>query len=294
MIVSIKNSRIKADVTTAGGQLTSIVDANAVEYLWQGNPEYWNGQAPPLFPMAGVLRNKRAIMPNGKECILERHGLVRKQEFSILDQSATSVIMRVTSNEETLKAFPYEYEFRAAYSINDKTLTTEFTAINIGKEDMPFTLGGHPAFNCPLTEKEKFEDYIVEFEKVETADCMTTDISTGLLYANKRDRILDNTNILPMSHKLFEVDSIPFDSLKSRRAKLYNPKTMRGVDMSFERLDYFVVWSSRNGGNFVALEPWTGLATCDDEDDIFMHKRGAKILKPNESMSFKFDVTIMN
>lgn len=294
MTVTIKNSEITADVTTAGGQLISIVDVNRIQYLWQGDPQYWNGTAPPLFPMAGVLRNKSAVMPNGKECHLERHGLVRKQEFSVLEKGDDFVVMSVCSNDETLKAFPYKYEFRAAYRLSGKTLTTEFTAINTGDEDMPFTLGGHPAFNCPLTGEEKFEDYTVEFEHAETADCMTTDISTGLLYADRRDRILDNTAVLPMSHKLFEVDSIPFDSLKSRKAKLYNPKTGRGVAMNFEGLDYFVVWSSRNGGNFVALEPWTGLATCNDEDDVFMHKRGAKLLKPGKQMSFSFDITILN
>lgn len=294
MTVTIKNSRIRADVTTFGGQLTSFSDVDGIEYLWQGDPKYWSGRAPLLFPIAGSLRNKRAVMPNGRECRLERHGLIRRQEFSVLEQGGDYVIMRAASNEETLKAFPYEYEFRAAYTINDKTLTTKLTVINTGAEDMPFTLGGHPAFNCPLTPDEKFEDYILEFEHIETADCMTMDISTGLLYASKRERVLDNTNVLPMSHKLFEVDSIPFDALKSRRVRLYNPETMRGVDMDFNSLDYFVLWSSRNGGNFIALEPWSGLATCDDEDDMFINKRGVKILKPHESKSFKFDVTVMN
>lgn len=30
---------------------------------------------------------------------------------------------------------------------------------------MPFLIGGHPGFNCPMFAGEKYSDYWIEFEK---------------------------------------------------------------------------------------------------------------------------------
>ena len=64
------------------------------------------------------------------------------------------------------------------------------------------------------------------------------------------------------------------------------------------RLDYqdfenLLIWSSANGGNFVALEPWTGISTCTDESDEFEKKRGMTVLEPGEEASFKFKITLI-
>jgi galactose mutarotase-like enzyme len=97
----------------------------------------------------------------------------------------------------------------------------------------------------------------------------------------------------PLHRSWFSYDAQIFDQLKSRSVKLYNPKTGRGVKVDFAGFDYLVVWSSKNGGNFVAIEPWTGLSTCSDEDDVFEHKRGVKILAPNASATHSFDITLL-
>lgn len=46
-------------------------------------------------------------------------------------------------------------------------------------------------------------------------------------------------------------------------------------------MDYLVIWSMNNG-NYVCIEPWTGLPTCSDEDDVFEHKRGCSVVKPGD------------
>jgi hypothetical protein len=84
-----------------------------------------------------------------------------------------------------------------------------------------------------------------------------------------------------------------FDQLKSKSAKMYNPKTGRGVKLDYKDFEYIIVWSSKNGGNFVTVELWTGLCTCSDEDDIFENKRGMKILAPNTSATHSFNVTLL-
>ena len=44
--VVIKNDRLIVEFTTLGGTFTSIKNAQGREYLWQGDPDCWRGQAP--------------------------------------------------------------------------------------------------------------------------------------------------------------------------------------------------------------------------------------------------------
>ena len=50
-MISISNPYMTVALSPEGGSLTSIRNAQTGrEYLWQGDPAYWTGQAPNLFP----------------------------------------------------------------------------------------------------------------------------------------------------------------------------------------------------------------------------------------------------
>lgn len=61
--------------------------------------------------------------------------------------------------------------------------------------------------------------------------------------------------------------------LESRQVTLSKKGEDKGVRLSFEGFPYLIVWSKPEG-DFVAVEPWGGLSTCSDEDDVLEHKRG--------------------
>ncbi|NLJ31555.1 MAG: aldose 1-epimerase family protein [Clostridiales bacterium] len=292
MNTTIKSNSASAEIKSFGAELTSIKDGEGTQYLWQGDPAYWSGQSPVLFPIAGNLRGKKATAGSGKACHMERHGVVRKMEFSLLENTGDSATFSVHSNQETRQRFPYDFEFQVKYTICEKSLTMSFTATNRDSEPMPFFVGGHPAFNCPLFEGESFEDYVVEFEKKEYANCPRP-TKDGLVDVEHRTLILNNSNTFPLDHTWFSYDCQIFDQLKSRSVKMYNPKTGRGMRVDFPDFEYLVVWSSKSGGNFVAIEPWTGISTCSDEDDALEHKRGVKILPPNASQTFSIMMTLL-
>ena len=42
----LKNECLTVSFLSFGGALHSIQDEDGLEYLWQGNAEYWSGQAP--------------------------------------------------------------------------------------------------------------------------------------------------------------------------------------------------------------------------------------------------------
>ena len=45
MVIELKSEQLRLNLTVLGGALSSIKDAEGVEYLWQGDATYWSGQA---------------------------------------------------------------------------------------------------------------------------------------------------------------------------------------------------------------------------------------------------------
>lgn len=293
MKYTLNSDKLTVEFDTFGGQLTSVKNSTGTEYLWQGDKTYWSGQAPVLFPIVGSLRDKKARIGGNKTCCMDRHGLLRKLEFEMVEYDKHSISFAIFSNVETKGPYPYDFKLIIQYILNGNDIITKYTVVNQNDEVMPFQIGGHPGFNCPLNKDESFEDYVLGFEYAETADCPKPLPSTGLVDVAQRTRMLTNSNTIKMNHNLFKVDALIFDQLKSRKAKLYNSATRNGVQISFADFDNLLVWSSANDGPFVALEPWSGLSTCSDENDVFEEKRGVHLLSARQSDSFSFTITIL-
>ncbi len=92
-----------------GGALSSIQDKDGVEYLWQGDPAYWSGQAPVLFPICGSLRGDTAHTETGKILKMPRHGIVRKREFVCTHNQEDRIVFHIESKGVMLEQFPWRF-----------------------------------------------------------------------------------------------------------------------------------------------------------------------------------------
>ena len=291
MNFKITSNTASAEIDFNTSMLSSL-KKDGIEYLWQGDPEYWGSQAPICFPIVGVLPDNKGVA-FGKECCMKRHGIARITPFELLEQRKNSVAFIQRSDEDTKKMYPFDYELIVRYTIVGDTVTNEFVITNTGDGKMPFVIGGHPAFNCPLTEDESFEDYSVIFDRVMTKQALRPDHITGLVDIDKRYPVLENTDTLKMSHDLFEEkDALIFDSIESKSATLIG-KSKKGVKIEYQDMENLLIWSAVGKPDFVALEPWTGISNCSDEDDVIENKRGMTVLEPNETVSFKFKITLI-
>ena len=57
MEIVLKRGGLTARVDTLGGELVSLRDAEGTEYIWGGDPAYWSGRNPILFPIVGGLKD---------------------------------------------------------------------------------------------------------------------------------------------------------------------------------------------------------------------------------------------
>lgn len=274
------------------GAMLNSLNKNNTEYLWQGDAKYWAGQAPVCFPITGVLPNGE-MEAFGKRCTMKRHGVARINPFEVLEQHKNSVTFVQRSDENTKRDFPFDYELKIKYTINGDTVTNEYIVTNTGEDKLPFVIGGHPAFNCPLTNGEKFEDYKVVFDKNITKPCLRPDHHTGLVNVFEKFDEMHGGDTLSLVHELFEEkDALIFENCEAKSATLIG-KSGKGVKIEFQDMNNLLIWSAVGNAPFVALEPWTGLASCNDEDGLFEHKRGMTVLEKDETASFKFKITMI-
>lgn len=291
MVVEITSKNNVVKCLMQGAMLTSL-KKDGIEYLWQGDDEHWAGQSPICFPIVGVLPNNKALA-FGKECNMKRHGVARISPFEVKEQGKNFVTFIQKSSDETKKAFPFDYELEVKYVLVDSTVNVLYTVKNSGDENLPFVIGGHPAFNCPLISGEAFEDYKVIFDKNMTKQVLRPNHETGLVNVSERFNALECSNTINLKHDLFEEnDAMIFDNIEAKEATLIGPNG-RGVKLQFQDFTNLLVWSACNKANFVALEPWTGISNCSDENEIFENKRGMTILEPNEIAEFKYKITMI-
>lgn len=217
MNYTLDNGELAIGLTTAGGSFTSI-KAEGREYLWQGDPTVWSGQAPICFPICGGLRDDRAMTRSGREVKLARHGFARKQEWELVEQMDGMVAFMLESSmhAELLEQYPFPFKIVARYTLEGKRVHVAYEVTNEGTEDMPFFVGGHPAFSCPLDEGESYDDYKLRFEADEAAELCSAVPSTGLIDVEGRSANPMVGRELPLAHELFDFAETIFDVLNSR------------------------------------------------------------------------------
>ena len=153
----LKNDKITVIISAHGAELQSIKSAEGREYLWQGDEKNWPRRSPLLFPIVCGLWNGQYRV-DGKTYELPRHGFARDMDFDVIEKTESSVTYELTSNEETMKVYPYEFGLNVSYFLNDDMINVVWTVRNMGKEEMHFQIGGHPAFNLPdVGEGDKVE-----------------------------------------------------------------------------------------------------------------------------------------
>ncbi len=292
MEYTLSNGRISVTLTTLGGTFSSIRDAAGTERLWQPNPDVWTGQAPICFPVCGGLREGRAAALSGAKVELPRHGFARKHEFTLASKGDDRVELALESDEGTLAHYPFAFRLVAGYALEGSRIRVSYATTNTGTEPMPFFVGGHPAFRVPLREGERYSDYSIEFERPEACDVPTPVVETGLIDESRRVPGPQEGSTLRLSRELFSVAETIYDNLESRSVELRNGRGEPVLRVSFPDLPYLVVWGKPKG-DFVAIEPWGGLSTCSDEDDVLEHKRGCLVAQPGETITRGFAIELL-
>lgn len=290
MLYTIENDVLKAQVTDLGGELLSLVRKdNGVEYVWQGDPTFWAGHAPNLFPICGRLWEGKYTY-QGKTYEMLLHGFTRKMPMTLVEQKADSVTFVIRADEETRKIYPFDFAYFVTQAVVGDTLRTTYTAENHGDNVMPFAFGGHPGFPIPLGGEGKFEEYFVTFEKdaaprvLDMKECFMTDDTTSFP--------VDENRRYHLHHDMFHNDAI-FLCDAGHTVTLASDKGERSLTVSFPDMDYVGLWHAPDTeAPYMCIEPWMSVPAYHGKIDDMEQKRDMTRLAKGESYTTHIDITV--
>ena len=293
MEIVLTKECMEAVVTTKGGELISFKDGEGTESIWQGDPEYWTGRNPLLFPVVGNLKEGK-IKINGETYSMNRHGFAREREFVITEQAEDHVVMELRADEDTLKKYPFNFKLQVCHRLEDSGFVTSFEIVNLDKREMPFCIGAHTAVCCPVFADETFEDYDIVFDEKEQADSLLLN-SDGYIQKGKTVPFLRDSDRFALNYEPFEkMDTVIFSGLKSTGVSLKHRLKGHGVHMDFEGFPFMAFWTKgAQRAPFICIEPWHGCAALEDEDGDFKHKEACICLQPGERKEFLYKVKIL-
>ncbi|HEY5585734.1 MAG TPA: aldose 1-epimerase family protein [Ruminiclostridium sp.] len=291
MIDTIKNEILELQVKRLGAELTSIKSiAGGLEYLWQGDEKYWGGQSYNLFPLIGGVPEDTYKL-SGHTYNIKSHGFARDSEFELFSKAPNKLVYRLGYSEETLKRYPYEFELFVTYELEGNSIKHSYQVNNLGNEEMLFSVGAHPGFNCPLLKNENMEDYALVFEAEETSYGRLK--ADGFLTGEKKI-FLNNQREKQLSHSLFYDGPIILDGLKSNWVEIRNSKNNYVIRVEYEGFPYLGIWSSQNDGPFVCIEPWFGVDSTVGDAPDFDKKEGLQKLMPKKSFDCGYSIIFKN
>ena len=290
MIYSIENKILKATVDTSGAQLQSIYSkATETEYLWQGDPAYWAGRAYNLFPTIGRMY-KNTYTYDGNEYSLRCHGIARYRAFQLTDRTATKLTFRLTEDEDSLKEYPFKFEFFIRYELKEATLEISLIVKNTDEKELIFALGGHPGFNVPFG-NGAFEDYYLEFSE-KTKVLFHTLSESKFMTGEKLPLPLTEGVRLPLRHELFDNDAAILGNT-CREISLKSKADPRYITVKYPDFRYLGVWHTpETDAPFVCIEPWSALRATDGVITDLSAKEDMTRLAPGKTYKTSWSIEI--
>lgn len=279
MFYKIENEFLTCEVDDMGAQLHSLkLKENEKEYIWQGNPEIWYGQAPVLFPIIGQLIGDK-YRYNGKEYTMPKHGLARKLPFRVAECGGAKAVFSLESDENTLKSYPFEFELLVKFELCGKSLVNTMTVVNKTDGEMYFSIGAHPGFNCKVGD-------VIEFEQPETLS--TERIDKENLIIPEKFPLIDNSREIEITKEIFEPDALILSGMKSEKLRI---KGENEIEFTFGKCPFLGVWA-KPGAPYVCLEPWYGVNDGREVKNDISEKRGIQRLEKGGVFSFSWTAEI--
>ncbi len=269
----IENNYLKVSINPHGALLTSVLYKEAnIELLYQVEEESWPFQDVVIFPLIGAGK----FNYEDKEYTLStRHGFIRNSDLKIAHKEEDKITFSFSSNENTLKEYPFAFTFLITYELVDNKLKVQTTVKNNDNKDMYFSYGSHTGF------KANSQIGNIVFDK----DYQFLPLISGLIDENNQDNFFMNcTNLKKDSFK--KRDTFVFKG-HNEKLELYTGFDSIKITYEFDS-PYFAIWSNANKGEYVCIEPWWGISNYIDESSNLENRKSINKLKESEETSFSY------
>ena len=261
-LITLHNDTLTIVISTLGAEMQSIRDQNGIERLWQGDPAFWTGRAPILFPVAGGFREDCYEL-DGVRYPMPKHGFARRSEWQVEEAEQDRAVFLLAKQTP---GFPFDYELRARYALKGNAVEVSYEVSSRDERPFYFSLGAHEAYATP----EGIEEYELVFDEPETLAHYPPE---GQLTSRTPVIMAENARVLPLKTEYFAIDALVFLTLKSRGVTLRSRLHNRTVHVSFPGHPYCLFWT-KPGAGYLCIEPWCNAPDFADADLRIDHKLG--------------------
>lgn len=288
----ISNDIMELVIDSHGAELRSL-KASGTEYMWQADAAYWGRTSPVLFPFVGGLKEKK-YRYQGVTYPMTQHGFARDMEFQLKEQSQDSITFVLQDNEVSREKYPFHFLLEIKYTLQDNEVEVAWRVLNTGAEVLPFSIGAHPAFNCPLNEGERQADYSFVLRKngKELTQVQNTLLTPqGLATREQMDVNLVNGK-LPIVENLFDGDALVIEDYQADEVAILDPSGKEYVRVTFD-MPLFGLWSPPNkNAPFVCIEPWCGRCDAEDFEGELIEREYSQSLESGEEFRVAYKIAV--
>lgn len=288
-LFQISNEKITIQVDSMGAELRSLKEISSDrEYMWGADPTYWKRTSPVLFPLVGGVKNG-VYRLDGNEYPMGQHGFARDMEFKLKSQVAHEIWFALEYSADTLEKYPYPFVLELGYELANMSVIVKWRVKNPAEDTMYFSIGGHPAFLCPIAEGTRQSDYRIRFDARDriVSSCLENGLLSGQTITY---RLQDG--ILPVTEHLFDGDALVIEHGQAHSAALVAPDGREYLRVEFDA-PLFGIWSPPGKqAPFICIEPWYGRCDRADYDGEWRDREWMQSLGAGETFTADYRITI--
>lgn len=278
----LENNVLTVVIESFGAELKSVKSkATGEEYMWQADPKFWGRTSPVLFPFVGSLKNKQFLY-EGKAYPMGQHGFARDMEFELASQKESEIWFQLVSDEKTLEKFPMEFKLCIGYQLSDNQVKVMWRVENPFEQTLYFSIGAHPAFNCPINGEDTKNGYKLYFGEVNEIHHHGNTSDTGLAMMDEDIMISLEENQVEITEGFFDRCTYMVEGKQTKAVGIVDPAGRRYVTVEFD-MPIFAIWSpEKKNAPFVCIEPWCGRCDSVDFEGTLQEREHGNKLLPND------------
>lgn len=294
LIYDLSNNSLSLKMDQYGAELISICDINSnTQYLWNADPIYWKRHSPILFPFVGSLnqssyRYQDALYP------MTQHGFARDTNFTVMSKTDQEIWFSLEADSDTYAVYPFRFRLEVGYRLTNRTITVFWKVYNNDDKVMYFSIGGHPAFNCPIDHSWSQTDYFLCFDTDSLIRYQHIN-KNGLLIQrpfDKQNKLTADYGILPINPHLFDFDALIIENNQCHKVSILSPDKIPILTVSFDA-PLFGLWSpSGKNAPFICIEPWYGRCDAENFHGTLEEREWGNALKPGEIFTASYRIEI--